>query len=218
MPGFRVHGHIVFSIHLTSVQVDLLNQGRLPPSGCTWQLLERAGYVCRTRDFLHRIGEVRETLSTDSTTDTEVATSMVQILQDTTVPTNEGYPQLICETLMAQTVHNLNRRAGRKEYFFLIKPVVKEEADSRKNKFSEVGLHRVLLFNERTYMILECKTSVGARLTGGDTMMNDVSQLFLEAIYKHKEENARLRPPKQYHFTVCILTCNVVAFLSAQSP
>ena len=87
------------------MQVDLLNQGRLPPSGCTWQLLERAGSVCRTRDFLHRIGEVRETLSTDSTTDTEVATSMVQILQDTTVPTNEGYPQLSCETLMAQTVH-----------------------------------------------------------------------------------------------------------------
>ena len=35
-------------------------------------------------------------------------------------------------------------------------------------------------------------------------MMNDVSQLFLEAIYKQKEENARLRPPKQDHFTVCM--------------
>ena len=126
------------------MQVDLLNQGRLLPSGCTWQLLERAGYVCRTRDFLHRIEEVRETLSTDSTTDTEVATAMVQIIQDTTVPTNEGYPQLICENIMAQTVHSLNRRAGRKEYCFLIKPVVKEEADNRKNKFSDVGLHRVL--------------------------------------------------------------------------
>ena len=190
------------------MQVDLLNQGRLPPSGCTWHLLERAGYVGRTKDFLYRIGEVREPLerSTDSTTDTEAAASMIQIIQDTIVPTNEGYPQLICETIMAQTVHNLNRRAGRKEYYVLIKPVVKEESDSRQKKCSDVGLQRVLLFNERTYVILECKASVGAMVTGGDTFMNDVSQLFLEAIYMHTEENAQLRPPKQYHFIVCILT------------
>ena len=141
--------------------------------------------------------------STDSTTDTKVAASMVQ---DTTVPANEGYPQLICENIMAQTVHNLNRRAVRKEYCFIIKPVVKEESDSRQNKFSDVGLHRVLLYNERTYVILECKASVGAVLTGGDNIMNNVSQLFLEAIYMHTEENAKLRAAQQYDFIMCILT------------
>ena len=144
--------------------------------------------------------------SADSTTDTKVAASMVQIIQDTTVPANEGYPQLICENIMAQTVHNLNRRAGCKEYCFIIKLVVKEESDSGQNKFSDVGLHRVLLYNERMHMILECKASVGAVLTGGDNIMNDVSQLFLEAIYMHAEENAKLRAAQQYDFIVCILT------------
>ncbi len=53
-------------------------------------------------------------------------------------------------------------------------------------------------------MILECKPAVAFVLTGGDTTMNDVSQLFLEAIYMHKKENAKLIPTKQYHFTICI--------------
>ena len=190
------------------MQFDLLIQGRLPPSSCTWHLLESAGYVCRTTDFLQTIVVVRETpdMSTDSTTDTKVAASMIQIIQNTTVPANEGYPQLICENIMAQTVYNLNRQAGRTEYRFLIKPIVKEESDSRQNKFTDIGLHRVLLYNERTYVIMECKASVGAVLTGGETIMNDVAQLFLEAIYMHKEENAKLRPPKQYDCTLCILT------------
>ena len=52
-------------------------------------------------------------------------------------------------------------------------------------------------------MILECKTAVASVLTGGDTTMNDVSQLFLEAIYMHKKE---LISTKQYNFTICILT------------
>ena len=55
-------------------------------------------------------------------------------------------------------------------------------------------------------MILECKTAVASVLTGGDTTMNDVSQLFLEAIYMHKKENAELISTKQYNFTICILT------------
>ena len=69
--------------------------------------------------FLRKIVEVRGTVdtSTDSNTDTQVAASTLQIIQDTTVPTNEGYPQLICETIMAQTVHNY-RRAKQKEYSF----------------------------------------------------------------------------------------------------
>ena len=52
-------------------------------------------------------------------------------------------------------------------------------SDSRQNKFSDVGLQRVLLFKERPYVILECKATVGAMVRGGDTFMKDVSQLFL---------------------------------------
>ena len=198
-----VHVH---TIHLTTVQFDQLKQGRLAPSDCTWHLLERAGYVGSVTEFLRKIVEVRGTMdmSTDSTTDTEAAASMLQIIQDATVPTNEGYPLLICENIMAQTVGNLNRRAGQKRYGFLIKPVVKEGYVSQQKKFSDIGLHRLLLFNARTYVILECKPSVGM-LTGGP-IMNYVSQLFLEAIYMHKKENEELTADKQYQSTICILT------------
>lgn len=67
---------------------------------------------------------------------------------------------------------------------------IMEESDSRKNKFSDVGLHRVLLFNERNtwYLIVnECKPAVAFVLTGGGTAMKDVSQLFLEAIYRRMQ-------------------------------
>ena len=113
------------------MQFDLLNQGLLAPSDCTWHLLERAGYVGSVTEFLQKVVEVHGTMdtSTDSTTDTEAAASMLQIIQDATVPSNERYPQLIGENIMAQTVYNLNRRAKRKEYSFLMKPVVKEESN-----------------------------------------------------------------------------------------
>ena len=42
-------------------------------------------------------------------------------------------------------------------------------------------------------------------LTGGGTTINNVSQLFLEAIYMHKKENAKLTTT-QYQTTICILT------------
>ncbi len=130
-------GCVPYIIHLTIMQVDLLIQGGLPPSNCTWHLLERAGYVCSTTAFLEKIVEVREAvdMSTGSTTDSVAATSMIQ---DATIPANEGYPQLICENIIAQTVYNLNRKAGRKEYKFLSKPVVKNESDRRRNKLGYI--------------------------------------------------------------------------------
>ena len=73
-----------------------------------------------------------------STDSTEAAVAMVQIIQDATVPANEGYPQLICETIIAQTVHNLNHRAEQKKYSFLSKPVVKKRI--RQPKISSVML------------------------------------------------------------------------------
>ena len=43
-------------------------------------------------------------------------------------------------------------------------------------------------------------------LTGVGTTINNVSQLFLEAIYMHEKENAKLTPTAQYQTTICILT------------
>ena len=121
------------TIHLIIMQFDQLNRGLLAPLECTWHLLERAGYVCTTTNFLEKIADLEVSgkmdTSIDSTTDTEAAASMLRIIQDATVPSNERYPQLICETIMAQTVYNLNHRAKQREYSFLMKPVVKEESN-----------------------------------------------------------------------------------------
>lgn len=178
----------------------------MAPSSCTWNILQEGNVIYSFEDFSEDMQGMKRVLggSAEPTMDS-TASSMVQIIEESTLPLNHGYPQLICETIIAQVVSNLNHVAGRKQYRFLSSPTV-SEMDKRKNKHSDIGLHRLKLYNKRTYILIECKCGVPIALMGDDTTVNNLSQLFLEAVYMHNEENAKLEPSEKYKSIMCGLT------------
>lgn len=57
--------------------------------------------------------------------------------------------------------------------------------DKREDKEADYAIYRIV--NKVTYIVVEVKLAVGARLTSSDK--DKLAQLFLEAIYVHETEN-----------------------------
>ncbi len=107
---------------------------------------------------------------------------MNQLICANSDPTNEGQPTVLCANFIAHVVNHANRTlcpVNEPWYKFEVFPVVREEADKRQNKASDYSIFKI--FNRKTYVVVEVKLCVGARLTKED--QNKLAQLFLEAVY-----------------------------------
>ena len=109
--------------------------------------------------------------------------SCIKIIRNS-LPTNEGYPTLICGIMVAHVVDELNKKD--RLYRFEIFPV-QQESDARNNKQSDYSIFKI--YNKRTYIMIEVKLDVPSRLTAATK--DNLAQLFLEAIYCQSNEGKR---------------------------
>lgn len=123
---------------------------------------------------------------------------MVNNITEFTIPENEGYPQVLCTTIIAHILKKLNEGTENKPYRFEIKPIITAEIDSRSNKETDLSIIRV--YNQRTYVIIELKLAVSPTISGDSKLLNDISQLLLKSIYIHETEG------RGYSKLLCVLS------------
>ena len=112
------------------------------------------------------------------------------------LPNSIGYASLLCGNVITHIVHELNCDKKTVEYMFDISPIIQREVDAR---YTDYSVYKI--FNKCTYIIVEVKLSAPNRITA--TEKDDLSQLFLEAIYSPSNETA-------FQIMMCILTNGIV--------
>ena len=144
--------------------------GVLPPSTL---FLESTNFV---------LGKFPEKEITNVSSVVEVIKSIV----NGSLPQNECFPHTICNNIIAKAVEILNSVHGPGTYRFEMKPKVQVNADSRNDKESDISLIRVR--NSRTFVLIEVKLSVPLVLSADEKLLNDFSQLILEAILMSEKD------------------------------
>ena len=155
----------------------------MSPCSCTWEVLCLGGLV-PSADFLQGLTSVTKTTPPPNLDYDDIVEPILASIINGTSPDNEGYPQALVTPIVSQIVTLLNSVSSM--YKFCIYPIVKTEIDKRESKKSDLSIIRI--YNTRTYVIIEVKLSVHYSLTYDEKLMNDISQLFLEGLYRFETE------------------------------
>ena len=86
----------------------------------------------------------------------------------------EGYSALLCGTLIAHIVDEVNKKTS-SICLFEVCPIIKKEPDARSTDYS---IFRI--YNKKTYVMIEVKLDVPTKVIGATR--DNIAQLLLEAM------------------------------------
>ncbi len=152
-----------------------MNQCDLPPSACTWGILEKAGRVEEFSLFYTKLQGAKTHITESVICVKDYVQRLFSDIKDNAIPENEGYAQICCIPFIAPIVSQLNELHANK-YKYAIYPTVKSAEDKRSNKKGDWCIYRI--YNKRTYVIIECKKEVGLLLSNTKAL----AQLITEAL------------------------------------
>lgn len=179
-----------YNSYHSPLQVIQLRDRTLAPSSCTFETLRKGGLIKEYSAFKQELDDttVQAVVDDDVEAGDESVVSIIRDVMKNTLPENEEYPQVLCTTIVARATNLLNESMKTLTYRFSMKPVVKRENDARANKHSDRDLSILRITNGRTLVIIECKLSVSTVIVNDKKILDDISQLFLEATYTHESE------------------------------
>lgn len=164
---------------------------KLRPSNAEWRVLQICGFLPPIENLIGKACTKPDVTKCCHLKDLEIN----QLICSNSDPTNEGQPTLLCGNFIAHIVGHTNTALGNQSVKFVVYPVVREETDRRENDYS---IFKIV--NRITYIVVEVKLSIGARLTMDD--QDKLAQLFLEAIYIFAKEGKS----KENSVILCVLT------------